>query len=115
MKNILSAFVIPLLLGSNAIAENKKAKPAPKAGYSCVAGPDEICASDLWYAEYKKLKALQEKYSAPQDVQDMMSGMNMRLAKQIPAGYGWDEGKQRFVNLQPTPKPPATPVAPEKK
>jgi hypothetical protein len=83
-------------------------KPAP---YACVAGPDEKCASDLWFSDYTKLMALVKKYTPPQEIQDEMAGMRLRLSQQIPAGYGWDDGKKRFVKL---PAPPPTPT-PEKK
>lgn len=80
-------------------AQKATPKPEPKK-YSCVAGPNEQCASDLWFADYQRLKALQEKYSAPPDVRDLMVGIATRLNQQIPTGYRWDEAKTRFIKIE---------------
>ena len=83
----------------------KDKKQDPPKNYSCVAGPGEQCASDLWIADYQKLKAFQEKYKAPQDIVDQMNGLAMRLNQSIPPGFMWDEAKQRFVKKPEPPKP----------
>lgn len=89
--------------------DKPKAKPTAAKPYTCVAGPDEVCASDLWYADYLKFKALgakyvipQEilkKYQMPQDVQDQIKGWGLRLASAAPKGFDWSEEKQRWVKI----------------
>lgn len=108
MTNFLYGIVAVfcLLLSSAVAQEAKPSKNSKPSVYKCVAGPDEKCASDLWMADYEKLIALQKKYAAPQDVIDMMSGLRMRLSQQVPAGFGWDDEKKRFVKLPEAPKPP---------
>ena len=105
IDGILVALVILVFLG----AMKMWGEEAKKGKYFCSAGPNEICPSDLWVADYQKLVALRKKYTAPQDIQDMMAGMTNRLASQIPQGYGWDENKQRFVKTPEPVKPAATP------
>jgi len=76
--------------------------------YTCVAGPGEQCASDLWYADWQRLKAYQDKYKAPQEEQDRMVGLATRLQQQVPPGYDWDPKKERFV-LKPVLSAPSAP------
>ena len=78
------------------------------ASYHCVAGPNEQCASDEWYADFQKLKTLQAPYQMPKEKQDMVAGMVQRLSRDIPAGYQWDEKKVRFVK-QSMPQAPVQP------
>lgn len=123
MKNL-----ILIVLALTTVAAFAQQKPQPKSSkpYTCVAGPDEKCASDLWYAEYQKLRALvakyqippelAKKYQMPQDVQDQVNGWATRLAREVPAGYQWNEEKQRYTKI-PTPqaaapenKPPQSPA-----
>ena len=108
--------LLTMLIFAPLLAQKPAAKKADKKDdtYKCVAGPDEQCASDLWFADYQKLLALNKKYTAPQDIQDMMVGLKMRLSQQIPAGYGWDDGKKRFVKLNPTTPPAPAAKTPEK-
>lgn len=84
-----------------------------KKPYSCVAGPGEECASDLWYADYMKWHATQLKYSVPKDVQDLQNGRAQRLNSEIPPGYEWSDAKQRFVKKAPP--VPAQPLVPAEK
>lgn len=88
-----------------------------KTAYRCTAGPDEQCASDLFYKDWSRLHSLQKKYEMPHDVQIEVSGLIQTLQQQIPAGMQWDIAKERFVKMkpiqpivQPTPAP-----SPEKK
>lgn len=83
--------------------------------YVCFAGPDEVCASDLWVADYDRLRVLQKKYSPPQDVADQMAGMAQRLAQQIPPGYQWDDAKRRYVKIKPVIPSQPQPVPPTEK
>ena len=92
-----------------------------QASYHCVAGPNELCASDEWYSDFEKLKTLQVPYQMPKEKQDMVAGMVQRLSRDIPAGYQWDEKKVRFVRQPITqkfdapnaPPPTAGPPPPE--
>lgn len=94
-----------VLLTGSLLAQKPAAKKVESPKYSCVAGPEEVCASDLWYADYMKWKALQAKYAVPQEVADQLRGMAIRLSESVPAGMRWDEAKQRFVKAE-QPKPP---------
>lgn len=119
MKNLFCLLLI--LAASVAVAQKSPSKPKTEKPYTCVAGPDEQCASDLWYADYQELKALiakyqippelAKKYQMPQAVQDQVRGWSERLASAYP-GYQWNEAKQRFTKL---PTPQAAVPAPEKK
>lgn len=113
MKMLYAIVALFCILLASAVAQDNK--PKKEAKYVCFAGPNEICPSDLWVADYEKLLALRKKYSAPQDIQDMMNGMGNRLAQQIPQGYGWDEKKQRFVKTEAPPVAAAPPPADGKK
>jgi len=81
--------------------------------YHCVAGPNEICASDQWVADFRRFKYLRDKYKMPTQVEDELVGMKQRLGAEVPKGYGVDEKKERFVKLETQP-PPATEPAPQK-
>jgi hypothetical protein len=78
--------------------------------YHCVAGPGEQCASDQWYADYLHLQKLQAPYTPPKDTGDLINGIATRLRTQIPAGYDWDDGKERFVKRAPPTAPPQPPT-----
>jgi hypothetical protein len=110
------------------------------ATYTCVAGPGEICFSDLFAAEYKRWQGLRDKKThMEQDaaksgdftleleaVQDQYTGMTTRLSQQLPskklgydADYQVDDKKLRFVKVVPLPAltdaPPPAAAAPAKK
>jgi hypothetical protein len=108
-----------LVLAAAASAQDKPKAELKSDVYRCVAGPREQCASDLWYADLVRLKALQAKYAAPKDMQDMMLGMQVRLQQQIPPGFTWDDAKKRFVEQKPTAtvatQPPTAIPAPDVK
>lgn len=104
-----------LILATAAAFAKDKPKTDASKPYSCVAGPGEECASDLWYADYLKWRDLTDKYKAPQEVQDQINGMALRLNQQIPPGFQWSEVKQRFVKSPPPQAPTNTPVPAEKK
>jgi hypothetical protein len=83
----------------------------------CTNTATEMCPSDYFAAEYRKLKRLQtiavdrqlhgtlEEYN---EKQDQLNGLASRLAGMQPQGFQWDEKKWKFVKL-PTPSPaPAT-------
>ena len=117
----MKIITVLLLLSSLGFAQKSTTK-AEK--YTCVAGPDEQCASDLWYADYLKYEVLTKKYAPPQDIVDQMQGMQDRLIKSVPAGYTWDATKKRFVKIpvaqvsqqqQPAPVPQPAQQAPQPK
>jgi hypothetical protein len=117
-KSYTCVLAILVFSGFGLAQTTAKEKPTPtpkEKPYTCVAGPHEICASDLWYADYLRLEALTKKYAAPQDVQDMMNGMTLRLQQQIPQGYHWDSQKKRFVESQAAPTVTTKPANPEYK
>lgn len=104
---------------------NTAPAPAKASKYSCVAGPDEICPSDLWMEDYEKFLSIQSKYRpAPppppkmsQEMQDQLTGMIVRLNSQIPKGYDWNGEKKRYVKKVeaaqvpvPAPAPAPAPV-----
>jgi len=74
---------------------------------TCAAGLDEKCPSPEWLADFKRLKAMIDKYKMPKDEQDQASGIQQRLMKEIPAGYQWNEEKLKFVKI-PAPAAPTT-------
>jgi hypothetical protein len=80
--------------------------------YTCVAGPNEQCASDQWYADYQRLKKLQAPYVAPREVQEQLRGISTQLQMEIPPGYQWDEAKARFVKTAPPTQPSTLSPAP---
>lgn len=108
MKKLAPMLLLLLLVGCNQVSTSTSKPSSPD--YKCVAGLDEQCASDLWYTDYQKLRGLQKQYNAPQEVADQMSGLAMRLNQQMPPGFNWDEGKQRFVRI-PHPLSPVVPPA----
>lgn len=121
MKKII---VLVLSLASlYSYAQQKPKAPQQKETekpYTCVAGPDEQCPSDLWWAEYQKYRVLEKKYTPPQEVADQMSGMALRLAKQIPDGFIVSDEKKRWVKKSPqiqnqpeVPQTKATPTQPK--
>jgi len=94
------AGIVSGVLGGWHYTSAHAAAPAASA-YSCVAGANEQCASDLWMADYRQLKAIQARYQAPHDVQITIQGLASTLQASIPQGYTWDEKKERFVKLPP--------------
>lgn len=101
MKTMIAVLILTAFLVLAACSSK-----SAKAQYKCVAGPDEQCASDLWYADWARLKGLQDKYKPPQPVADEMVGLATRLQQQVPPGYSWDVGKERFVRTPVPPPPP---------
>jgi hypothetical protein len=104
-------------------------KPAPSKPYSCVAGPDELCMSDIFYADYVRWKALQAEVAkdlqspallAIQNKQDQLNGMTQRLAGQVQTltqqhpGFTFDDEKVRLVKAPPAKEPAPAPVPPKK-
>jgi hypothetical protein len=87
--------------------------------YNCVAGPNELCASDQYYEDMMHFKALQKDLAkrqvsseirAYQDEHDLVTGLASRLFQQEQATVGcgapqdkcrWDDQKSKFV---PAPK-----------
>jgi len=123
MKKILGEpifWVLVVLLACNTFpslgcerTESVKASSTAVAKYTCVAGPDEVCPSDLWVTDYQKMKAIMAPYVAPQEKQDLANGIAVRLNREIPPGYYFDEKKLRFVKAQvSTNAPIASPPTP---
>jgi hypothetical protein len=82
---------------------------------ACYAGPDEKCPDAEWLQGYDEIMAYQKKYSAPQEEQDRMNGVALRLNKTQPLGYDWDVKKRVWVKkpqVQVAPPPAAPPVKP---
>jgi hypothetical protein len=84
------------------------------ASYNCVAGPNEVCASDQFYGDMQRLKALNKEVTAKQnsapirewrEAIDLSNGMAQRLNAQIieenKLGFKWDDSKGRFVKMTP--------------
>jgi len=84
---------------------------------TCVAGPDEICPSDIELGEVTEMKALndafQKKLKAFQDSNAesriRYNGLDRTLALEAPKGYQWDEKKNRWVKT-PAQAASSTPV-----
>lgn len=124
MKRI--AVVLLSLLSVVAVAQTKPVaqkavKPKAKAVEKCLAGVNELCASDKFYAEYQRYKDYQVKYAPPKDVQLIMKGITADLNEEIQVemkqGFTWNEQKMRFVKPEPPVAakpvtPPSGPVAP---
>lgn len=107
---VIAALVLGVSLTAVGYFLVRKSNPA----YNCIAGPDEQCASDLFYADYERWKSLQAEVTAGQSTSamralqeksDQFNGMTQRLTAQIPQGYQWDVKKLRFVKA-PAPPPP---------
>lgn len=89
-------------------------------GSACVASQLVECPTAEFLASVKRLKELQadiavreksKEFLAIQRESDELSGMGMRLQKQVPEGFSYDDGKAEFVRrpLAPLPQlPPAT-------
>lgn len=86
------------------------AKPQP---YTCLnPTPDEFCANQAFYDEWKQYKALNDKYTAPKPtkedsikMQGMVADLNQQFPTPIPGCYWkWDEQKLRWHKF---PLPPA--------
>lgn len=110
-----AAFAITLVGGGVGAGYYISHRSSPPS-YSCVAGPDELCASDQFFSDYQRWKTLkadlakQQESTELRDLQnksDQLSGMTTRLSQQIPQGYAWDEKKSRFVKASPSAPPPA--------
>jgi len=72
---------------------------APKTTYDCKPTADEQCPSPQ---DYATLKLYLDKYKAPQDEQDRINGVVMRLQQAAPEGYHFDGTKLVYVK---NPKP----------
>jgi len=83
-----------------------------KPKYVCDPGPDEKCPAS---GDYTRIKAFQEKYKPPQDEQDEVNGIWMRLQSQPPAGMHWDATKLVYVKNPPLQAPPPPTPAPSAK
>ena len=92
-----------------------------QAEFSCSPGPDEQCPSDLFLSDYRRLKQLNAEITkesrsdeqlALQRKIDETLGISQRLNAQIPAGYKWDEKRERFIKA---PVPVVPPVVPPQK
>ncbi len=97
------------------------AGPAPAD--NCVAGPGEICPSYLFVAEMQEWHRLdsevqeylkQHPSSAlnppldQQEKRDKFDGLTVRIARQIPLFFRWDDTKGKFVR-QRSPRFPRHP------
>jgi len=91
-------------------------RPKPDT-YKCTAGPNEKCASDLWYADWRHFADIEKELHPDPKLteaeikqkEDEASGIRMRLLTEIPEGMQWDDKKLRFVPLA---KPPVSPTQP---
>jgi hypothetical protein len=94
-KSLIIAAVLLGCLGCN------------KATETCSAGPDEKCPSTK---DYARIKTFQDKYKPPEDEQDEINGIWIRLQNQPPAGYHWDGNKLLYVKNPQAPPPPTAPA-----
>lgn len=114
MKRTLPCLLSLVVFG--VACSKQSSKPSAEVKYTCVAGQNEQCASDLWYADYLKWKAIYDKYKMPTEEADKANGMAVRLNQQIPLGYEWSDPKQRFVKkVMGLPAPQLQPTAPPAK
>ena len=97
-----------LILASFAVGCSQEKSKSKAYTYKCVAGPNEKCVSDTWYADWRELRDLQAKYEAPKDEADRMRGIAQRLSEQIPPGWQWYVPTERLIPIQAP--PPGTPV-----
>jgi hypothetical protein len=116
MRTIL--MMLFLVLGATALVGAQTAKPSKsKPQYECKPSADEQCPSP---ADYASLRIYIDKYRAPQDEQDRINGLVMRLQQATPEGFHWDGNKLMYVrNPKPAakdyPLAPSSPPAPAKK
>lgn len=82
---------------------------ASAASSQCYAGPNEKCPDADWLQGWNQIEAFQKKYAAPQDEQDRIAGVSLRLQKTAPVGYNWDPKVRKFI--QP---PQIVPTSPAK-
>jgi hypothetical protein len=110
MRTIL--MVLFLVLGATALVAAQTPKPSKsKPQYECKPSADEQCPSP---ADYASLRIYIDKYRAPQDEQDRINGLVMRLQQATPEGFHWDGNKLMYVrNPQPVQAP--KPTSPAKK
>lgn len=110
---LLSAFSLAQVKPAAKPAATKTATPA-----KCVAGLNQLCASDKFYVEYKRYKDYQAKYGPPEDVQLIMKGLLADLNEEIQAeqkaGYVWNDKESVFIKPSPpeAAKPATPPAAP---
>jgi hypothetical protein len=111
MKRIVICLLFTALIVS---AQTKKPAKTETKESKCIAGANELCASDKFYSEYARLKEIQAKYAPPPDVQLIMRGITADLQDEINLesgqGYKWDEKKYLFTkpapaSAQPAPEP----------
>ena len=99
MKRIVICLLFTALISVS--AQTKKPAKAEKDQSKCIAGVNELCASDKFYSEYARLKEIQAKYAPPPDVQLIMRGITADLQDEINLesgqGYKWDEKKYLFT------------------
>jgi len=123
--------VLILFVGFTIVLVHNSSHPSAKP-YSCVAGPDEQCASDQFYADFKHWQELRDDLKNSQQVPqvrelqdktDLFNGITTRLNSQVPKDYQWNEQKMRFVKAQapnsvtmqaPAPNAPQNIVVPQK-
>lgn len=96
MKRVVICLLLTALIASAQTKKLAKAD-APAKETKCIAGVNELCASDKFYSEYARFKALQAKYGPPPDVQLIMRGITADLQDEINLesknGFTWDEKK----------------------
>lgn len=108
----MNKVLVLVLLSSAVFAKDKKKPELP--GYSCMPAANEQCPPREWFDDFQRLKALAEKYRAPQEVVDQMNGMSSRLRQQVPQGYHVDEGRVVWVKDSERAKPVEPKTEPEK-
>lgn len=89
--------------------------------YSCVAATDEVCWTEPFYQDFKRLGALQKDIlkrqtsSGARDLQDevdLANGLRSRMISEIPQGYTVNEDRMRFIKLPAGASAAPAPVAP---
>lgn len=113
----LAVLVLGVIVGASLYFRSHST--AASAGYSysaCVPATDEACPTDAWYADYERLRSLNDAitrdqqspaWRVMQDKVDQSAGIATRLRSQIPQGFDWSVAKKRFVRLPATPSTPS--------
>jgi len=136
-KVLTASLVVICLIGATIyFVQERKAS----AAYTCVAGPEEVCASASFYADVQRMRTLENEIAKGDKLEaqtgkftveleakkDQLSGMDRRLGQIVqnvrgPKGehYVWSNDKNRLVwdktqSLTPITQPNPAPVVPAK-
>jgi hypothetical protein len=110
MKNVYLYVVLTVVLAATAAGLYYLGMHHASASYNCVAGPNELCASDQFHSDRLRVKELDKEITEQtksgavrswQDKIDLRNGLAERLNAQMDVelkqGYNWNDDKGRFV------------------